>query len=1597
MKKLTFLMLFTVLAMVADGQELITDGGFENSGTYTVTESSTSVLKRVTNIYDPGTNNCQTTFPTTTAAAITAGQWVKKAGADDGVKAIVLASGANGSSNCLNLKIPSGISTAGYDKWNNCVALQKLNTALDNGQKYVVTFWAKQDGAGSNNAGIITVCLVDNTLQAVATTNSLAVSVQLTSNTNWTKYTVLLDVPKFKSFNSTANFATSFLGFGLNTGYSSSLTNYAGVLIDDISIQQYSGTPSTRYVKSGATGTGTSWDNASGSIIDMLNDIPAGEVKVAAGTYSYSTTIPIKDGINLTGGYPANASAGNETIDLHANPTILDGGNARRIITASDVLTPFYNVTTIKGFILQRGKSSYGCAALISLGTVLENCVIRNNNSTGLTSGSAVNMKRNQTLTYNGSIYNTKTSGALINCVIVNNTASSGPGGVYVPDKSDFSIINCVIANNVSTHNDAIGVGGLWFGISMEYAHIQNSIFYNNSGHATAAANNIKTSTTNSLQVVLNNWFDDSTMPLTLHTNSTNNKLKTNISTPNFALPTTFQGAASTQAQIDEINAADWRLKSTSGLIGIGQSTSNIKFPYESMNANSTQLTGRAFSTITTDVMSSTRVINTTIDLGAYEFNPVVVTTAAGTNGTVSATTTVSKGSSVTVTATPNAGCKFSAWTVTSGTAPAPPATSTWTFTPTANCTVSASFSSLLTTASVTYSRTASSLDILVTKPTYTGTLTYKILDVNNNILAQNVTATTQNATLVYSATGLVKNTTYTYKIVAVLDGVEYAPVTLNATTRKYINNSVEVIDDFEDGVQYWSNINSGTVTNGASNTITNGINSSAKCNKLTVNSGAASYVGMKAAIERVEVGPGAFYQYLHVKMYRDATYSNSAGIAVTFIAREDNSAITQVGTPLATVSGINTWVDYVFDLRSASSTNKTLFSFYIRPAELTSGTHAGGFSCYIDDVYLSNSAAPSTGNVTPRIAVSTTSGGTSANTGTVIKVAGDDVTLNATANADNHFVNWTENGTQASVENPYEFTASANRTLVANFEPNTVPVSSGTTNAADITCTTCDVTVAAGAELSVGATKNLKSVTVAAGGKLTITAGNLNVTNGITLESTADATATLVDAYETPTVNAAVKQYVTAGRNWYMSAPLNNTANVSDLNKGNSVQYYEESTGSWKLASGTLTRGRGYIQVANPTQGTTGTVQFAGIVNSGDVSVSLTNNTAGRGFNLVGNPYPSYLNWSLVATDPVNTNLTTGAKMPNGTAWYRTIDYNGKSAWATGVVYAANSVVYNGTSFYKTLTGGTSGATAPTGTGTNISDGSVIWQNEGSVYIFATVSSNGTPSHASVSNLIPPMQAFWVKTNTGGGTLTFKNSMRAHESVSNKLKAPKSQLSTMPFVRLSVSNGASADQVAIYASENASNDFDSADAPKFFNNSGSYQAEIYTLAGNEKLAINSLYNIEEGTTLALGFVTEKENRFSLKATEIANLPANLQLILRDKQTNTEFNLSEGEAYQYGSSATNNADRFSLIFRAKGTTTGFDNKNQSQAIVYTNAAGQIVISAPEKINYAIYNAVGQLIENGVLNTERETRNTKHLAAGVYVVKLNNQSTRVIIK
>jgi hypothetical protein len=539
------------------------------------------------------------------------------------------------------------------------------------------------------------------------------------------------------------------------------------------------------------------------------------------------------------------------------------------------------------------------------------------------------------------------------------------------------------------------------------------------------------------------------------------------------------------------------------------------------------------------------------------------------------------------------------------------------------------------------------------------------------------------------------------------------------------------------------------------------------------------------------------------------------------------------------------------------------------------------------------------------------------------------------------------------------------------------------------------DITVSSG-EFTIDASKIVKSITVAPGAKLTHSTGTMTATNGIILESDATGTATLMDSYTEPTITATVKQYLPQGRNWYMASPIEtNIATATNLSAAgaSSVSYYNETSGWVNNYAGTLVEGVGYIAVSSAGT-STNKINIAGKLNTGDVPVTLTNSPdAGKGFNLVGNPYPSYLSWSAVVTD------NSAANMPTGTMWYRTTNYNGKSAWEPSKIYNQNDIVYNGTRFYKatSVTGTSAASGGPTGGLTGITDGGVTWNYEGSIYIFATVNASGVvaPETSPVSNLIPPMQAFWVKST--GGTLTFKNAMRSHNTGgTNALKAPKSSINNIKIIRLSVSNGASSDEAVIYASTDASNAFDTYDAPKYFNVAGSNQPEIYSQIGTEKLTINAMNEFSTATEITLGFATEKANNFSISATELKNVSPDMEVVLKDNHTNTEFELADGKAYTFSSPVVKDANRFSLLFKSKGSTTDIERTSKFNAQVFVNANNQISIITPEKATFSIYNAVGQLIENGIVNSKLETRNSK-LNSGVYVVKVNNKSTRVIIK
>lgn len=185
------------------------------------------------------------------------------------------------------------------------------------------------------------------------------------------------------------------------------------------------------------------------------------------------------------------------------------------------------------------------------------------------------------------------------------------------------------------------------------------------------------------------------------------------------------------------------------------------------------------------------------------------------------------------------------------------------------------------------------------------------------------------------------------------------------------------------------------------------------------------------------------------------------------------------------------------------------------------------------------------------------------------------------------------------------------------------------------------NLTINSGASLSISAGKLL---TVS--GTLVNNAG----TAGLILQSDATGTASLL--HNSDNISATVNLYITgSAENWHLlSSPVasqlisgawlpagtygNGTGyDLYVWNEASSCWIYKlniTSTINWNTVhpSASFVPGRGYlysVQASNPVK------QFTGTLNNGNININLTSsgtNLSLTGFNLVGNPYPSTIDW---------------------------------------------------------------------------------------------------------------------------------------------------------------------------------------------------------------------------------------------------------------------------------------------------------------------------------------------------------------------------------
>ena len=468
----------------------------------------------------------------------------------------------------------------------------------------------------------------------------------------------------------------------------------------------------------------------------------------------------------------------------------------------------------------------------------------------------------------------------------------------------------------------------------------------------------------------------------------------------------------------------------------------------------------------------------------------------------------------------------------------------------------------------------------------------------------------------------------------------------------------------------------------------------------------------------------------------------------------------------------------------------------------------------------------------------------------------------------------------------------------------------------------------------------SLKILQINAGSKLTtsgtVTAATLN------LKSTSiDGTATLKNNGTLTATTTNVEQYLSDitspsnFRNWYISSPVSAAdGNVITGTASNELYNRNESNNTYPTAT-SFVAGRGYV--AKIAVGNSKFYTFTGgTLNNGEVTVPISRTTSitKEGFNLVGNPFPAHLKWLQTTADTYGLMTT---------IWYRT---------------------YN------------------------------------SGYSFQTYNAQGDLGvPLNTSGYIPPMQAFWVRKIAAGSDNLVLNSSNAEHKTGNPLRVPAQQSGVAnKILRLEVQSNANVDEALIYFNANASNNFDGYDSPKWFNLYDTIP-EIYTVAEAEKLVINGFNNIQLDSEIPLGFRTgntDANHTFKLKATQLLNFGTETELVLIDRNgSTTETILNEGSEYSFNATTVNTTDRFSLVFRSKGTSTGgccfstFENKIRIQK----NETNQIVVNydneSLKNATIEVFNAAGQkLVQQNIKSTT--TLVSAAFKAGVYLVKIQSE-------
>lgn len=440
--------------------------------------------------------------------------------------------------------------------------------------------------------------------------------------------------------------------------------------------------------------------------------------------------------------------------------------------------------------------------------------------------------------------------------------------------------------------------------------------------------------------------------------------------------------------------------------------------------------------------------------------------------------------------------------------------------------------------------------------------------------------------------------------------------------------------------------------------------------------------------------------------------------------------------------------------------------------------------------------------------------------------------------------------------------------------------------------------------------------------GVLTLTRGTITSNGNLTINlNTGNIAGTGIG---TITGNITVTKNIPSKGWHYLGSPLTNVTlaqfNDNTVVKASTSYYYDETIVNtdkqvgWisnTNLSSPITIGNGYIlYYYNP-----GVIDMTGLYTHGanyteNVTHTPSGNNSADGWNLVGNPYPSTLDWDIVVSN-------------------------------------------NDVGAFSAFFGG------------GIDDAIYYW--DGNLKIYKTyVNGAGTNS---ATKYVPSLQSFFVhkrKRLLGGSSnfnLDFTNDVRIPSVVAPLFRTATSD----NMLRISASSALSSDETIVRISEFATDTFDGYwDAYKMYN--GDNAPSIYTTT-DINYSINSLAEVEY-KELPLSLFYSVADSIML---DFENTLNDYQVVLKDNKLQTTQTIQANDSYQFYYNTQDDSTRFTLILTKNILTSNLEPITSNHLnLLITSQNGVITVNNPDNYTVGIYSLSGQLYSEStdkVINTQ----------------------------